>query len=751
MAERKIEAVFALKDRFTQPLNNLTRKIEASNRTIRRMGNDITRSSKMMANFGASLTKKVSAPIVGIGVASAKAASDFEKHFAKLSTIADTSKKTGVPINALKRQLRGLSEETGQSQSDLAEATYSAISAGRSTKEAVAFVKQAGVLAKGGFTDMNTSVDTLTTIMNSYGKSAGTAEEISNRLVTTQNLGKTTVAELGQSIGSVVPTANMYGVSLDNLASAYVTTTKNGIQTAQSTTAINATISELGKSGTKAAAILQKSTGKSFKDLMKSGMSLTDVLSIVDKEAKKNGKSIGDVFSNKNAIKGASTLVSHAKDFSNAMNAMGKSSGTAKGAADKMTSTTVNQLKKLKTSAQNIMIDLGNTILPMVTPIFAKISTKVKNFSTWFNSLSSGTKKTIVKVAGAIALIGPAFLVFGKIGGAVGGAIKTVGVFGRAMSKAGGFVALITSPAGIAVAAITALSVAAVLVITHWKQVKKTAGNVWNFVKSSFAKVGLSSKQMSKTFKPAIRAFGSLKRSAGQLFTAVRPIFSGIAKLAAGVFVTGFRATFRIAAGVVSGLLTAVAPIVTGILKVFTGITTFLTGVFTGNWKKAWQGIKGIFSGIAATFVGIIKAPINGMIGIINGFVGAVNGISFDIPKGFPFMGGKHIGFNIPKLKYLAKGTNNWEGGPVAINEKGGEIVDLPPGTRVYPHDKSIQKAREDGAAQSNKTVHKYDQRNITITISKVADNVTVSGDGDIDSLANKLADALRDQLLNMA
>ena len=114
-------------------------------------------------------------------------------------------------------------------------------------------------------------------------------------------------------------------------------------------------------------------------------------------------------------------------------------------------------------------------------------------------------------------------------------------------------------------------------------------------------------------------------------------------------------------------------------------------------------------------------------------------------------MGGKHIGFNIPKLKYLAKGTNNWKGGPVAINEKGGEIVDLPSGTRVYPHDKSIQKAREDGAAKSNKTVHKYDQRNITITISKVADNVTVSGDGDIDSLANKLADALRDQLLNMA
>jgi TP901 family phage tail tape measure protein len=66
---------------------------------------------------------KKTVPIVGIGLASAKAASDFEKHFAELSTTADTSKKTEVSINDLKKQLRRLSEEIGQSQSDLAEAT----------------------------------------------------------------------------------------------------------------------------------------------------------------------------------------------------------------------------------------------------------------------------------------------------------------------------------------------------------------------------------------------------------------------------------------------------------------------------------------------------------------------------------------------------------------------------------------------------------------------------------------------------
>ena len=62
--------------------------------------------------------------IAGIGLACAKAAIDFEKHFAELSTIANTSKKTEVSINDLKKQLRELSKETGKSQSDLAEDAY---------------------------------------------------------------------------------------------------------------------------------------------------------------------------------------------------------------------------------------------------------------------------------------------------------------------------------------------------------------------------------------------------------------------------------------------------------------------------------------------------------------------------------------------------------------------------------------------------------------------------------------------------
>ncbi|WP_273689015.1 tail tape measure protein [Ketogulonicigenium vulgare] len=44
-----------------------------------------------------------------------------------------------------------------------------------------------------------------------------------------------------------------------------------------------------------------------------------------------------------------------------------------------------------------------------------------------------------------------------------------------------------------------------------------------------------------------------------------------------------------------------------------------------------------------------------------------------------------------------ANGTNNWRGGLTQINERGGEIVDLPSGTRIIPHDVSNRMADQAG------------------------------------------------------
>lgn len=444
------------------------KKVESAGKSIKDAGGEIE-------GVGKSMTP-VSAAATAAGTASAKMAVDFETSMAKLTTIADTNQ---VSADELKKQIMDVSNQYGVSATDIAEATYSAISAGQDTGDAVAFVGNSLKLAKAGFTDSATAIDTLTTIMNAYGGTAGSADDISNRLITTQNLGKTTVAELGSSMGKVIPTAAMYGVNLDNLASAYVTTTKNGIATAESTTYINGMLNELGKSGSKASDTLKNKTGQSFKELMDSGMSLTDVLGILQESADASGKSMADMFSSQEAGKAAATLVQHATDFNGAMDQMQQSAGTTATAFETVENTTATAAEKMKTSLQNVGISLGDIMLPTINDIIAKVQEVI----TWLGSLDDGQKKTIVQVGLVVAAAAPALITVGKVVTGIGSIVtaggKFIGFLGKVpgavttvigvVSKAGSLISTIggvampalsaaigflTSPIGIAVAAI---------------------------------------------------------------------------------------------------------------------------------------------------------------------------------------------------------------------------------------------------------------------------------------------------------
>lgn len=121
----------------------------------------------------------------------------------------------------------------------------------------------------------------------------------------------------------------------------------------------------------------------------------------------------------------------------------------------------------------------------------------------------------------------------------------------------------------------------------------------------------------------------------------------------------------------------------------------------------------------------------NGVISFINRGIGGLNKIQ--VPDWVPLAGGK--GINIPLIPQLAKGTNFWKGGLVQVHERGGEIVDLPRGSRVMPHDKSVAEAYKMGNTKNN---------NVTITIPKIADQVVVRENADIDRIVNGIANKLK-------
>lgn len=315
---------------------------------------------KAGATLAAAFTTK---KVVEFGVDAVKSAMDVESAFAKVNTLLRDDTDTTAYFNSIK----AASWETGVAVTDFAEATYSAISASVDQANAVEFVTQAVKLAKGGFTDVATAVDILTTAQNAYGLSASETMDIANKLITTQNLGKTTVGELAAAMGRVIPTAKSYNVDLTTLSAAYAVLTKNGIQTAESTTYLNGMFNELGKSGTTAANVLKAETGKSFAELMDSGWSLSDVLQILQDEADRTGVSINDMFGSQEAGKAAASLIDHADELVSATAEMQDSAGATEKAYKKMSSTVSEQLQKLKNRFDMVKTAIGEALLPVLS------------------------------------------------------------------------------------------------------------------------------------------------------------------------------------------------------------------------------------------------------------------------------------------------------------------------------------------------------------------------------------------------
>ena len=300
-----------------------------------------------------SLTKVVAAAGIGKMLQSAfTGGTAFESAMAKVGTIADTAK---VPLGSLSSQVLQVSGDMRIGANEIAEAAYQAISAGQDTGNAVAFAGQASMLATAGFTSTTSAVDILTTALNAYGKGADEAGHVSDVLLTTQNLGKTSVDELAGSMGRVIPLAAAYNVSMENLSSGLAIMTANGIATAEASTYTKSMLNELGDTGSSVGKILKQQTGKSFAELSADGKSLGDVLQILYDKVGGNATEFAGLWSSVEAGTGALSLASTGADkFNGVLQQMQADSGLTQTAYDTMTDTMAYKLDGVKTNAQNL-------------------------------------------------------------------------------------------------------------------------------------------------------------------------------------------------------------------------------------------------------------------------------------------------------------------------------------------------------------------------------------------------------------
>lgn len=603
---------------------------------VKKTFNDGSATISAKASAVGTACKQVGGALLPVSVAAhgvikstTDAAMSFETAMAQVKTIAgDSAVSYKGNMTDMSKAIMQLSTDTGIAAEDIAGATYNAISAGVDVSKSVEFVATANALAVGGFTDMTTSVDVLTTTMNAYGEKAGTAESISDKLITTQNLGKTTVNELASSMGRVIPTASAYGVSVDNLCASYVALTKGGIATAEATTYMKSMFNELADSGSTVGEILQEKTGMSFGQLMESGMSLADVIDILGQSVNGDAEAFAQLWGSSEAGTGALAILNGGTaDFNNTLKEMGNSTGAASSAMDKMNDTSAHKMQVAMNNMKNAAIELGGAFAPVMSGI-AKV---VGTVATAFSNLPAPVKTVIAVILGVVAVAAPLLITIGSVITAV---TTITGVIGPLVAGIGGVTAVL-NPVTLAIGAVVA---AGALLIANWDKVKAAAGAVkdwvvekwnalkektseaWNNIKekTSQAWEGIKSKVKSaadKARESASNAWQGMKQRLSSLGEGIKNGVSNAwsaTKNAVSNFANGAK---NAAQSAWQGMKNAVSTVGNGIKTTasncWSGIKSTVSTLANGAKSaatKAWQGIK---SGIQSHGSGIQNAVSN--------------------------------------------------------------------------------------------------------------------------------------------
>lgn len=333
-------------------------------------------------------------------LACAGASAEFETALAKLSTLVDTSV---YPMADIKAQLVELSNETGVAVGALAEAAYQARSAGVDAADVISFVSTATKTSVAGFTDSATAVDVLTTALNAYKLEGSEAERVASMLVKTQDEGKTSVGELAQNMGRIIPVAAAYNVSLENLNTSYALLTKNGTNTRIATTNLSAMLTELAKDGSTVADVLKEQTGKSFAELSDGGTNLGAVMKILADSVDGDATAFSNLWSSTTAGQAALSLLnSGAEEFNRTLDVMANSSGAVDRNFQIMADTTEFAQQRMANAAENLRIAIGDQLNPALEMLYDTGA----NAFTWAADFVNENPELVQAIGGAVTALG---------------------------------------------------------------------------------------------------------------------------------------------------------------------------------------------------------------------------------------------------------------------------------------------------------------------------------------------------------
>ena len=239
------------------------------------------------------------------------------------------------------------------------------------------------------------------------------------------------------------------------------------------------------------------------------------------------------------------------------------------------TSTTSFKLNQAKVAFQNAGIKAGTALLPVITRLIEKVTPLIEKFSKWIEK----NPKLVEGIAKAAAVFSGLALAGGYLSFIVGGVAKFFGIAARAgqfLARSLGFVLRVVFTVGRAMIAnpillvITAIAVAAFLIIRNWSSIKAFFIGIWDKIKGFVMPVLEVLKKAFLNFTP----IGWII----QLWKPITGLIGAIFRLVMAIVGLAFR--------VLKFLFLNFTPI---------GLVIKYWKPIVGFFKGIWDQVKGVF------------------------------------------------------------------------------------------------------------------------------------------------------------
>lgn len=703
MAKKDVDVRFNLIDNFTSSFKKTIETLTAGTKKAQNAWKSVEKFGNGISSLGTKATAAVTMPLVGLAAASATEFGSVDK---SLKLVQQTMGANAAEAKGLESAIKSAAANSVYGMQDAADAALNFARQGFDAAQAADMIAPAMDLAAGTATDLSVVTGGVGNAMKIFSDQGLKANDAANMLAKAQAQANTTVQDLFDAMSTAGPMLDSVGWSFKDLAVITDVFGDAGISGSKGAEALKTGLARLASPAKDGADALKQlglnffdSTGK-MDDMLTMQKKLHDSFAGLNDQEKMSAASA--MFGKEQMGRWLTLIEQSPNTFAQYTAGLKDSTGAANNMANALLSGPGGAVEKLKSSFDVFKYTVGDTVANTITPFVEKVTGLLDKF----NNMDEAQQKQIIKWAAMAAAVGPGLIAFGKVISTIGRVGMSVNKFiGIASKAAGGFkelhtgaglakaaIAAITSPVGIVLGVIAALAIAVIAIKTHFDTFKAGLSGA----SPAFEKISANFQKIKDALQPFI---DKVVEAAPVVMDVFGNVFAG----ACGAAVSFFAGAFA-----------GITQYITGFINVVQGIITFITGVFALDWEKAWSGVQQIFSGIVDEIMGLISMV-----------TGAFGGLANGVKAIFGMDSGSEKATSTKKVSGRAIGDRSWRGGLVQVHERGGEILDLPQGTRIYPHDVSMQMAKA-GQGQS-------------VNVAKLADQIVVREEADIVRIADEL------------